>query len=49
MSCSRLALIKVKKGSGIKPSLKDIVSNPKHLQFKEVDPANSDCASIKFG
>lgn len=34
-------LIKVKKGSGIKPSLKDIVSNPKHLQFKEVDPATT--------
>ncbi|MBB1094849.1 MetQ/NlpA family ABC transporter substrate-binding protein [Limosilactobacillus sp. BG-MG3-A] len=34
-------LIKVKKGSGIKPSLKDIVSNPKNLQFKEVDPATA--------
>lgn len=34
-------LIKVKKRSGIKPSLKDIVSNPKHLQFKEVDPATT--------
>lgn len=34
-------LIKVKKGSGIKPSLKDITANPKNLQFKEVDPATA--------
>ncbi|WP_251545658.1 MetQ/NlpA family ABC transporter substrate-binding protein [Limosilactobacillus caecicola] len=34
-------LIKVKKSSGIKPSLNDITSNPKHLKFKEVDPATA--------
>lgn len=34
-------LIKVKKGSGIKPSLNDISSNPKNLKFKEVDPATA--------
>ncbi|MBC8744532.1 MetQ/NlpA family ABC transporter substrate-binding protein [Lactobacillus sp. Marseille-P7033] len=34
-------LIKVKKDSGIKPSLKDITSNPRNLQFKEVDPATA--------
>lgn len=34
-------LIKVKKSSGIKPSLNDITSNPKNLKFKEVDPANA--------
>lgn len=34
-------LIKVKAGSGIKPSLKDITSNPKNLRFKEVDPATA--------
>lgn len=34
-------LIKVKKNSGIKPSLNDITSNPKHLKFKEVDPATT--------
>ena len=34
-------LIKVKKSSGIKPSLNDITSNPKNLKFKEVDPATA--------
>lgn len=34
-------LIKVKKGSGIKPSLNDITDNPKNLKFKEVDPATA--------
>lgn len=34
-------LIKVKKNSGIKPSLNDITSNPKGLKFKEVDPATT--------
>lgn len=34
-------LIKVKKGSGIKPSLQDITANPKNLKFKEVDPATA--------
>ena len=34
-------LIKVKPGSGIKPSLQDITANPKNLKFKEVDPATA--------
>ena len=34
-------LIKVKKSSGIKPSLNDITSNPMNLKFKEVDPATA--------
>lgn len=34
-------LIKVKKSSGIKPSLNDITSNPKNLKFKEVDLATA--------
>ncbi|MGQ3490609.1 MetQ/NlpA family ABC transporter substrate-binding protein [Limosilactobacillus mucosae] len=34
-------LIKVKKSSGIKPSLNDITSNPKNLKFKEVDPTTA--------
>lgn len=34
-------LIKVKSNSGIKPSLNDITANPKHLRFKEVDPAET--------
>lgn len=34
-------LVKVKKSSGIKPSLNDITSNPKNLKFKEVDPATA--------
>lgn len=34
-------LIKVKKNSGIKPSLNDITSNPRGLKFKEVDPATT--------
>lgn len=32
-------LIKVKKDSGIKPSLQDITSNPRNFKFKEVEPA----------
>ena len=34
-------LIKVKRNSGIKPSLNDITANPKNLKFKEVDPAET--------
>lgn len=34
-------LLKVKGDAGIKPSLNDITSNPKHLKFKEVDPATT--------
>ena len=34
-------LIKVKKDSGIKPSLNDITSNPHNFKFKEVDPATA--------
>jgi D-methionine transport system substrate-binding protein len=32
-------LIKVKKDSGIKPSLQDITSDPRNFKFKEVEPA----------
>lgn len=31
----------MKGDAGIKPSLNDITSNPKHLKFKEVDPATT--------
>lgn len=34
-------VLKVKKSSGIKPSLNDITSNPKNFKFKEVDPATA--------
>lgn len=34
-------LIKVKANTGIKPTLKDITSNPHHFNFKEVAPAQT--------
>jgi D-methionine transport system substrate-binding protein len=35
----RAGLIKLKEGVGIKATVRDIVDNPKHLEFKELDAA----------